>query len=126
MNKEIKLVLVLSSFFLFLAVLLGAFGAHVLEAKLSVKALKTFDTGVKYQFYHGLALIILATLHTSVVQIKPKWTYRLFIVGIVLFSFNCYLYAFTGIKVVAMIVPLGGFAFLFGWLNMTYRFWKDL
>lgn len=126
MNKEIKLVLVLSSFFLFLAVLLGAFGAHVLEAKLSVKALKTFDTGVKYQFYHGLALIILATLHTSVVQIKPKWTYRLFIVGIVLFSFNCYLYAFTGIKVFAMIVPLGGFAFLFGWLNMTYRFWKDL
>lgn len=126
MNKEIKNVLIVSSALLFLAVLLGAFGAHVLEAKLSAKHFKTFNTGIRYQFYHSLALLVIATLHTSVVQIKPKWTYRLFTIGIILFSFNCYLYAFTTIKFFALIVPLGGFCFLFGWLNMTYRFWKDL
>ena len=126
MNKDIKLALILSSLFLFLAVLLGAFGAHVLSSSLSEKAMKTFETGIKYQFYHGFALLILATLHTRVVQLKPKWTYRLFTIGIILFSVNCYLYAFSSVKTFAMIVPLGGLAFLAGWLNLAYRFKKDL
>jgi uncharacterized membrane protein YgdD (TMEM256/DUF423 family) len=81
MNKEIKNILVLSSFLLMLAVLLGAFGAHGLEKSLNAKSLKTFEVGVRYQFYHGLALLLVATLHTRLVQIKPKWTYRLFIIG---------------------------------------------
>lgn len=126
MNKEIKLVLILSSIGLFLAVAFGAFGAHLLSAKLSDKALSTFETGVRYQFYHALALFSLACLHTRVVQLKPKWTYRAFLIGILLFSFNCYFYALSGMKFFAMIVPLGGLSFLFGWLNLIFRLKKDL
>jgi uncharacterized membrane protein YgdD (TMEM256/DUF423 family) len=126
MNKEIKNILVLSSFLLMLAVLLGAFGAHGLEKSLNAKSLKTFEVGVRYQFYHGLALLLVATLHTRLVQIKPKWTYRLFIIGILLFSFNCYLYAVTQIKVFAYIVPLGGVSFILGWLFLFLTLRKEL
>lgn len=126
MNKEIKNILVLSSFLLMLAVLLGAFGAHGLEKSLNAKSLKTFEVGVRYQFYHGLALLLVATLHTRLVQIKPKWTYRFFIIGILLFSFNCYLYAVTQIKVFAYIVPLGGVSFILGWLFLFLTLRKEL
>jgi uncharacterized membrane protein YgdD (TMEM256/DUF423 family) len=125
-NKEIKTILILSSFFLMLAVLFGAFGAHGLQNTLSEKAMRTFEVGVRYQFYHGFALLMIAGLHTRLVQIKPKWTYRFFIIGIVLFSFNCYLYALTGIKTFAMIVPLGGISFVLGWLMLMLTFRKEL
>ena len=126
MNKEIKNILVLSSFLLMLAVLLGAFGAHGLEKSLNDKALKTYEVGVRYQFYHGLALLLVATLHTRLVQIKPKWTYRFFLIGILLFSFNCYLYALTQIKAFAIIVPLGGVSFILGWLFLFLTLRKEL
>lgn len=126
MNKDIKLALVLSSIFLFLAVAFGAFGAHGLEGKISPRALNTWGVGVTYQFYHGFALLALASLHARLVTLKPKWPYRFFVIGIFLFSFNCYLYALTGFKLFALIIPVGGVSFLLGWLFTAKTFIKDI
>lgn len=126
MNKTVKQALVFSSIFLFIAVALGAFGAHGLEGKVAEKALGTWKTGVTYQFYHAFALMILASLHSRYESLKLTWIYKLFIVGIILFSFNCYVYTLTGIKTFAMIVPLGGLSFLAGWIICIKTFIKDL
>lgn len=125
MAKDVKLALVLGSIFMFLAVALGAFGAHGLEGKISDKALDTWQTGVEYQFYHALALLALAGVHARYAGLKLTWTYRLFFAGTVFFSFNCYLYALAGIKTFAMMVPLGGLSFLAGWLFAIKTFIKD-
>lgn len=111
------------AFFLFLAVLLGAFGAHGLEKMLTPEKLKTFETGVRYQFYHALALLALGAYDFSA---KIKLPLSLFIGGIILFSFNCYLYAVTGIKTFAMIVPIGGTLFLVAWLMIFFKGRKEL
>lgn len=114
--------LISGSLFLFLAVGFGAFGAHGLEKQLSAKLLATFKTGVTYQFYHGFGLLILSQLQMSFNgAVRFSESIYLFIVGIALFSFNCYFYALTEVKTFAMIVPVGGFCFLIGWILF---FWK--
>ncbi len=104
-----------ASFLLFLAVGIGAFGAHGLEGKVSEKALETFKTGNFYHYTHAFGLIFLALISHSF-NIQSKWVERLFYLGITLFSFCCYAYAVTGIKIFALIVPLGGTSFMIGWL----------
>jgi uncharacterized membrane protein YgdD (TMEM256/DUF423 family) len=109
---------------LFLAVLFGAFGAHGLSDKLSLKLLTTYKTGITYQFYHGFALMIILTIKLIIPKLNIKHTVNLFLLGIVLFSFNCYLYALTSQKVFAIIVPFGGMSFLLGWLILIINFSK--
>ncbi len=102
--------------FLFLGVGIGAFGAHGLESRLTDKLLKTYTTGVTYQFYHGLGLLALGLIQMHLGSVlKLASSIYLFMVGILLFSFNCYLYALTEIKTFALIVPIGGVCFLIGW-----------
>lgn len=105
------------------AVLLGAFGAHGLKRILSPELLETFKTGVNYQFIHGLAILILANLAN---EIDLKLVNYLFLLGIVLFCGNCYLYSITQIKTFAMIVPLGGISFVGAWLLLGIKFNKLL
>lgn len=124
--KTIKSPLIAAGIFLFLAVALGAFGAHGLEGRVGPKALNTWKTGVTYQFYHAFGLLVLACLNAQFKELKLSWTYKFFIVGIILFSFNCYLYTLTSIKTFAMIVPLGGVSFLIGWLFCLKTFVRDL
>jgi len=104
-----------------LAVALGAFGAHALKARVSDVAINTFETGVRYQFYHVFAIMVLAILYKD---FKNKWilfSANLFVVGIALFSGSLYLLTFTladvnsGFKWVGMITPVGGLAFILGW-----------
>ncbi len=122
--------LFLGALFLFLAVAIGAFGAHGLTKLLSGKAMATFKTGVTYHFYHGFALLIvgLCQSHGELSGIDPSPSLKragaFFTAGILLFSFNCYFYALTKVKFLAMIVPLGGFAFLIGWSFLIVNFYK--
>ena len=106
--------------FVGLAVALGAIGAHALKQHLDPKALETFNTGVRYQLYHGFGLLILGVM--GAIRKRP---YRavglLFTAGILLFSLNCYIYAITGIKFFVMLVPLGGISFIAGWLWLTWN-----
>lgn len=98
-----------------LAVILGAFGAHGLEKLVDAKMLQRFHTGVEYQFYHSLALLLISILNN---QIKNKYVVYAgyaFLLGMVLFSGSLYLYVLTGIKGFALVTPLGGLSFIVGW-----------
>lgn len=94
---------------MFLAVGLGAFAAHGLKSRLSPEMLAIFETGVRYQAYHALGLLLLAALRGPN---KAGWC---FVGGIALFSGSLYLLALTGERRLGMITPSGGVLFLLGW-----------
>ena len=116
-----KRLLTVGTFFLILAVGFGAFGAHGLEKKVTDAALKVYETGVRYHFYHGFGLLILGLLQLSIPKLNLKIPAFLMVAGIVLFSFNCYLYTVTGIKGFAMIVPIGGTSFIAAWTMLLLK-----
>lgn len=98
----------------FLAVALGAFGAHGLKTLLSPQALQTWQTAFEYHIYHALGLILIALLLSSLPKARiAGW---LMLAGIILFSGSLYLLALSGIKMLGMITPLGGLCFLAAWL----------
>jgi uncharacterized membrane protein YgdD (TMEM256/DUF423 family) len=94
----------------------GAFGAHGLRARLSPELLAVFETAARYQMYHALALLAVAWAVTRWPGALPQWAGWLFVAGTVLFSGSLYLLALTGIRWLGAITPLGGLAFLAGWL----------
>lgn len=122
-TKEARLSLLAGTGLLALAVLIGAFGAHGLKNMVSPEKLVTFETGVRYHFYHafGLVLLGLYQLHSNA---KLNLTHFAFSAGILLFSFNCYFYVLSDVKVFAMIVPVGGLMFVLGWMNFFWRILK--
>ena len=99
----------------FLAVALGAFAAHALRARLSPDMLSVFETGVRYQMYHAIAIILVGLITARL----DGWLIRSagwsFAAGIVLFSGSLYVLAISGITSFGAITPLGGLAFLLGW-----------
>lgn len=103
-----------------LCVVLGAFGAHGLKPLLAPDLLAVYETGVRYQFYHTLALVLVALLYQNN---QSKWLMRsayLFLAGMVLFSGSLYALAFSGIggdplRWLGAITPFGGVAFIVGW-----------
>lgn len=103
-------------FLLALAVLIGAFGAHGLKNMVEPEKLVTFETGVRYHFYHGFGLMLLGFTQQLFPDTRLKGSYWAFTIGILLFSFNCYFYVLSGLKIFAMIVPVGGVLFVLGWL----------
>lgn len=110
----------LGAFLGFLSVALGAFGAHGLKNKLSPRMLEVFQTGVTYQMYHALALVLLgvwAGLHPKVNLSLPAGC---FLAGVVLFSGSLYGLSLSGIKQLGAITPLGGVCFLVGWISFAY------
>jgi len=105
------------------AVILGAFGAHILEAVLSPEQLDTFETGVRYQFYHAFALFLVTIFTRYISAPIIRWAGWLFVVGIVLFSGSIYLLAckdFLNIgslaSVLGPVTPIGGLCFIAGWV----------
>ena len=99
----------------FVGVALGAFGAHGLRGRLTPDMLKVFETGVRYQLVHAVALLAMAGLMDRLdgrLIVAAGW---LFFTGIVLFSGSLYLLALTGVTILGAITPLGGLAFLAGW-----------
>ena len=103
-----------------LAVTLGAFGAHALKARLTPDLLNTFETGVRYQMYHALAMLVVALAMTRIPATSllgvAGW---LFVVGTVLFSGSLYLLCFTGKRWLGAITPFGGLAFIAGWVCLA-------
>ncbi len=93
----------LGSIFAGLAVAAGAFGAHSLKTVLSADMLAVFDTAVRYQMYHALALCVL---------------------GILLFSGSLYLLALTGVRWLGALTPLGGVVLMAGWASLAWGAWK--
>lgn len=105
------------------AVILGAFGAHLLSDMLSADALQSFEVGVRYQFFHGMALLFLSL--TPKPQKFINRTGLLFIIGTLLFSISIYLlslstmYGDTGLPaILGPVTPIGGLMLILGWLNL--------
>jgi uncharacterized membrane protein YgdD (TMEM256/DUF423 family) len=86
--------------------------------------LVTFETGVRYHIYHGFGLLLLGILQHNFSSLKINVPFYAFLIGTLLFSFNCYFYVLTDIKIFAMIVPLGGLMFILGWINLGLNFLK--
>ena len=109
-----------------LYVILGAFGAHGLESALNAKSMATYKTGVQYHFFHGIALILLGIIQQVIPTLNFEKVALSFTMGVMLFSFNCYLYSITNIKAFAMIVPIGGVFFLLGWALLTMKLYRSM
>ena len=107
-----------------LAVALGAFAAHGLRARLSPEALQTFETGARYHMYHALALLAVAWAVTRWPGTAASVAGWLFIAGTLLFSGSLYLLAITGVRMLGAITPVGGFAFILGWLALAWAAWS--
>lgn len=97
-----------------IAVMLGAFAAHSMKDSLTPQMLDIYQTGVLYQFIHTLAL--LGAINLPLKERSLHWAARCFMLGIVLFCGSLYLVAVTGISVIGIITPIGGSAFIVGWL----------
>ena len=98
-----------------LAVGAGAFGAHVLEGRISGESLAVFGTAVQYQLYHAFGLLLVGAFSANHTTPLLQWAGKLFVVGTVVFSGSLYLLAFTGIGWLGAITPIGGVCFLIGW-----------
>ena len=103
----------------FLAVLAGAFGAHALRSRLTPALLVTFETGARYQMYHALALLAVAFVLTRAPGAAATWAGWCFVAGTVLFSGSLYALALSGVRGFGAITPLGGVAFLAGWVCLA-------
>jgi uncharacterized membrane protein YgdD (TMEM256/DUF423 family) len=111
----------------FLAVALGAFGAHSLRDRLTPDMLQVFQTGVTYQMYHALALVGVGILLGRFSVEGSTWMTAggwLFVAGSVMFSGSLYLLSLTSTTWLGAITPLGGVAFLLGWLAVAIGIWR--
>lgn len=127
MNRNLK---IFGAIFGMTAVIIGAFGAHGLEGKIDVESLKSFETGVKYQMYHALLLLVLGfSLNPNTKFIKA--IFYLFVSGILFFSVSIYFLAtneltpFFDFKTIGFITPIGGTLLIIGWILTFINFIKE-
>ena len=108
-----------------LAVTLGAFGAHALKSRLDANTLAVFQTGVEYQFYHALGILVIGLLLMNPqAPAGAKTAGWLLFAGILLFSGSLYVLSLSGQRMLGMITPFGGLAFILGWLWLAWSYWK--
>lgn len=121
-----KKYLVIAALFGALAVILGAFGAHVLKDSLSESQMSSFQTAIKYQMFHVLAVLLINNINSLTNNIK-QYLSLFFLIGIVFFSGSIYAITFgVSAKLIWFITPLGGLLFILGWLTLAYYFIKKI
>jgi uncharacterized membrane protein YgdD (TMEM256/DUF423 family) len=122
MNTLDRKIVLTSTLFITIAIILGALGAHALEKLLSIEKLSSFEVGVKYQMYHGIALIALASISDKL-NFSLKIVYRLLITGVLIFSGSIYILVFqelVGVKlgvIFGPLTPIGGLLMISGWIT---------
>jgi len=120
-----KIFLILGSLNALIGVALGAFGAHGLKSRVAPEMLVVWQTGVQYHLIHALGLVLIAILCQLLPDLSlirsAGWALQL---GILLFSGSLYILVLSGIKSLGMITPLGGLAFLTGWLLLALSAWR--
>lgn len=115
-QKKIVLVAALSGF---LAVAIGAFGAHALKAQLTMNGRSdTYELAVRYQFYHTLALLAVGILLEKFPALRTAFYF--FVAGIIIFSGSLYILSFTNQSLWGAVTPIGGIALIAGWLSFAY------
>lgn len=125
--KEAKSLLIAAACLAGLAVAIGAFGAHGLKTILEANhRTDTFETAVKYHFYHALAMLLVGVLARTTNNpklVKPGW---LFLAGTGVFSGTLYALSLTNIKILGAITPIGGVLYLIGWFWLALLMAKTL
>ncbi|SHE43875.1 Uncharacterized membrane protein YgdD, TMEM256/DUF423 family [Arenibacter palladensis] len=121
---------IMGSLYGLLAVVFGAFGAHALKKSLNEQQLKSFETGVKYQMYHAILLLVLG-FNFNLETALERYMIYCFIVGIFLFSFSIYGLSISAakgrkIRILGPITPLGGLLLVIGWALLLYSFIQNL
>lgn len=111
-----RLFLALGALFAGLAVASGAFGAHGLEGRVSPDRLDTFQTAVTYQMYHALALLVVGWAVVQGWSPLMHWAGYCFLAGIIVFSGSLYVLVLTDTSWLGAVTPLGGVAFIAGWI----------
>ncbi len=116
-NQSYSNYLLTSAIFGFLAVAIGAFGAHALKGIVGPERMPIFETGNRYHFYHTIVslLVVILAIQKGMNRYL-KLSFFAFIIGILLFSFSLYTLAVSGIKIFGAITPFGGASFLLGWI----------
>jgi uncharacterized membrane protein YgdD (TMEM256/DUF423 family) len=105
-----------------LGVILGAFGAHVLGARLSAQRFASFQTGVNYHLLHALGLVLVGLVARTTGASAPlTWSARLFGLGIALFSGSIYLMTAGAPRSLGMVAPVGGLAFMAAWALLAWH-----
>ncbi|WP_405156059.1 DUF423 domain-containing protein [Paenibacillus sp. FSL K6-0108] len=108
-----------------LSVAIGAFGAHMLKERIGADAIAVYETGVQYHMIHAIALLIIGlTAGQLGPSTKLKWAARLLFTGIIIFSGSLYVLSISGIKMLGAITPIGGVAFIVGWLLFAIDVWQ--
>jgi uncharacterized membrane protein YgdD (TMEM256/DUF423 family) len=107
------------------AVMLGAFGAHVLQAQLAPKQLASFQTGVHYHMLHSLGLLLVGIVaQVTTGSSRLRWSARLMLAGIVLFSGSIYLMTAGAPRWLGMVAPVGGVSFMAAWTLLAWHAWS--
>lgn len=119
-----KNIVVTASFLAAITIAIGAFGAHGLKELVDAKALVSFETGVRYQMYHVLALLVVG-FATPISSTTRKWVFLFFLAGIILFSGSIYLLSLNTLMsfdatTIAFLTPIGGLLFIIGWIRLAY------
>ncbi len=114
--------LTIAAFILALAVVIGAFGAHGVRDIIGADAMRIYETGVSYHFYHALGLLAIPLLtHAGLItDSAAKWAFRFLLAGIVFFSGSLYILAVTGQRLWGALAPIGGTAFIAGWMALAW------
>lgn len=115
--------IMLGSLLAALGVMLGAFGAHALKARVTADMLEVWQTAVFYHLVHAVAVLVVAALAVRL-GTSAGWIAVLFIAGILLFSGSLYALVLTGIRPLGMVTPVGGMAFIAGWLWLAVAAWR--
>ncbi|MGK7388924.1 MAG: DUF423 domain-containing protein [Candidatus Cyclobacteriaceae bacterium M2_1C_046] len=121
-----RYIIIIAALFGAIGVMLGAFGAHAFEDELlAAGRTDTFETAVKYHFYHTLAALIAVLLATDSVQHRKARTASvLFLTGVFLFSGSLYVLCFTSQTWIAFVTPVGGLFFIAGWIWLSYAAYR--
>jgi uncharacterized membrane protein YgdD (TMEM256/DUF423 family) len=117
--------LIIGAFLAFLAVAIGAFGAHGLKPFLSPQMFTVFETGVRYHMYHSLGVLISGWAWVSWSNPLFRYAALAFMLGILFFSGSLYVLSLTGVRWFGAITPIGGLLFLIGWVLLGIGFWKS-
>lgn len=124
MSKNDKKIVVSAALLGAITIAFGAFGAHGLKELVNEQSIDSFNTGVRYQMYHTLALLIIG-FSSKISDTTKKWVFRFMVMGVLLFSGSIYLLSVKELlsfdtSSIVFITPLGGILFILGWLRLAF------
>ncbi|MEX2165292.1 MAG: DUF423 domain-containing protein [Sulfuricaulis sp.] len=127
MFSTAKLFLILGGINAALVVMLGAFGAHGLKARMTAEMLAVYQTGVHYHLFHALGQLAVGIVALHIVDsVYLKWAGWLMLAGIILFSGSLYVLSVSGLRWLGMVTPFGGLAFIAAWIVFVIAIAKSV